>query len=329
MNTSIHTQCAGRWDQVLKAIGMDERVFNGRHQPCIYCNGTDRARWVKSKQYYQCNQCGAHQPMNIAIDYLGIGFKESAKYIRKNILGTHMETVKQTNDTAKNEARIKSIYAGLKRITADDPAGKYLISRGIKQPPVSGVAYHPSVACWDTDGEGKMFNRGNYPALVGVIRDAIDSIISLQINYLTADGKKLDVSAPKKILPLISHMKGAAIRLGEVNQDTQHIAITEGISTGLAWQQDNGGVVWCAINANNMPDIYIPPHIKHVYIIADNDTSYTGQAKAFELANRLVVREKRTVKVVQLIANGSDKPLLHMEEPTGLDYLDYLTLNAS
>ena len=36
MKTDIKQECQGRWSGVLTNLGIDERIFNGKHQPCIF-----------------------------------------------------------------------------------------------------------------------------------------------------------------------------------------------------------------------------------------------------------------------------------------------------
>ena len=86
-------------------------------------------------------------------------------------------------------------------------------------------------------------------------------------------------------------------------KDSEILIVAEGSETALAaryllaQQSGKEHPAWATISANNMKKVAIPKCVKHVIIMGDNDSTFTGQAAAYELANRLVVREKRTVEV--------------------------------
>jgi phage/plasmid primase-like uncharacterized protein len=247
------------------------------------------------------------------MNHLGYGFKDTADHIRQIIGTTKMTAPVQTDDSAKVKARIDSIVSGLQKITSKDAAGLYLIKRGIKAPPAKGLAFHPGLPYY-ADG----VKQGTHPAMVGIIRNAENKVIGLQINYLTADGKKLAVDDNKKN---IGDKKGGMIRLGDVTNGA--LAVAEGVGTALAFHQKNSITTWAAIDAVNMASITVPADVHTVYVVADNDKSYTGQYRAFELANRLTVKDQKKVYVVQLV-NVMGGNLEACEFPTGLDYLDFI-----
>jgi putative DNA primase/helicase len=56
--------------------------------------------------------------------------------------------------------------------------------------------------------------------------------------------------------------------------------------------------VWACVNGNLLAK-WMPPEIaQEVTIFGDNDKSFTGQAKAYQLANRLELQYKRKVSVI-------------------------------
>lgn len=237
-----------------------------------------------------------------------------------------MQPVKQTDDEAtraKNEARIKKIHSGLKRITPETAAGLYLIKRGISAYPEANCYAHDAVPYYE---DGKLV--AEYPAMVSVLRNAAGETVTHHITYLTADGKKLDCESPRKILPVIRPMKGAAIKM--FNPDTV-LAIAEGVETALSYYVDSGIPTWAAVNTNGMESVEIPQEIRDVHIVCDEDSSFAGQSAAYTLANRLKVKEGRNVLVVRLGYSDYSAVSLDQHFDIGIDrdFNDYLIAQAN
>ena len=291
MRADIKTECVGRWAPILTNLGINAQIFNGKHQPCVFCQGTDRARWDKAKEFYFCSQCGSKQPIDMAIEFTGMSFKEAAQLIRPNIMNAALKIVKPV-DTQQAEDRIKRIHAGLKRITPDSIVALYLAKRGITVLPEQDCYQHDGVEYWE-DGIKSL-----HPAMVSVFRTAAGEVSTYHLTYLSANGTKAEVTTPRKILPAIRPLVGAAVRLFKVDD---MLAIAEGIETALSVMQTIGIECWATGSANNMKAVAIPESVKTVWVYADSDESFTGQAAAYELANRLKVREGKTVRVVTLV----------------------------
>jgi putative DNA primase/helicase len=168
----------------------------------------------------------------------------------------------------------------------------YLAKRGIKVLPDADCYQHDAVEYWQ-DGEKSL-----HPAMVSVFRTPSGEVATYHITYVTKQGEKAPVQIPRKILPVMRPMVGSAIRLFEAEEV---LAITEGIETALSVRQDQGIHCWAAGSAQEMVNIVIPETVKVVWIYADSDESFTGQKAAFDLANRLKVKEGKTVRVVTLI----------------------------
>jgi putative DNA primase/helicase len=82
---------------------------------------------------------------------------------------------------------------------------------------------------------------------------------------------------------------GGAVRLYDV---APHIGITEGIETAIKAAKRFRLPVWAAVTARGLTD-WKPPHgVERVTVFGDCDHNFTGQAAAYTLANRLVVRNK-------------------------------------
>jgi putative DNA primase/helicase len=122
-----------------------------------------------------------------------------------------------------------------------------------------------------------------------VVRGPDGHPVNLHCTFLTNDGHKVLANPAKRVMrgPLPD---GCAIRLGPIGQT---MGIAEGIENALSASILNEGmVVWSAVNGGLLSKWAPPPEVQTVHIFADNDASFTGQAKAYALANRLVVQFK-------------------------------------
>jgi putative DNA primase/helicase len=299
----IKYELKGRWSSVLQSIGLPIESLNGKHGPCPYCGGKDRSRYDKNKEVLFCSGCGHKSGIEVAMQWLNMSYKETAQYLRPQREKFTMTEIKAT-DTAANKARIDRIRKGLKMLTGDCIASRYLAGRGIAVLPDTNCYFHPSVPCYE---DGKKI--GDYPAMVSVIRTPSGSGASLHITYLSAYGKKAGTSADRKILPPVESLYGAAIRLFDV-KDT--LCIAEGVESALSVNMDTGLPVWAAVNAGMMEKIVIPESVKFVYIYADEDKSFRGAKAAYTLANRLISQGREVVRVIRLVdrqqwVDGGDK----------------------
>lgn len=320
MRLDFRAQYVGRWAGVLSFVGFPEQLLNGQHHVCPFCVDKKwrRFRWDRKREFSICNYCGAFQPIELAIRWTGYTFKELIKLIRNERIET-MEKIKPIDDAkilAQNESRIKKIHAGMKRITPDTSAGLYLIKRGITEYPPYNCYAHDGIPYYQ---DGKVI--AEYPAMVSVIRNSQDETVTYHITYLTNEGEKAKVECVRKVLPMIKPcMSGAAIKL--FKPDTV-LAIAEGVETALSFYTENGIPVWSAINTNGMICIDVPEYVKDVYIVCDEDKSFSGQLAAYTLANRLRIKENKNVWVIRLKYN-IDELESYSESGLGMDYNDYL-----
>ncbi len=291
MKTDIKVELKGRWGSVLQSIGFPAESLSGRHGPCQFCGGKDRSRFDKNKETLFCSGCGHKSGIEIAMHWLNMSYGETAQYLRPNKETYKMTEIKAPDYTA-NADRIKKIHAGLRRLTGDCLASRYLAGRGITVAPEADCYFHASIACWN---EGAKL--GDYPAMVSVIRTPTGEVASYHLTYLSDDAKKADVQAPRKIMPVIQSMDGAAVRLFKASDC---LCIAEGIESALAAHIESGMPAWAAVNAGMMEKIVAPVSVKHVAIYCDEDKSFRGAKAAYTLANRLKTAG-HDVEVIRLI----------------------------
>jgi len=323
-NRNIYDQCAGKWTRVLESIGVDEKYLSGKHSECACCDsGKDTYRWDKSKELMYCGYCGAKNGMGFAMSYLGMDFKETAAYIRKNFLGIEkMENNQKTKEQLKDEQNralnakfLTDIAATAVKLTGDDPVTKYLNNRGITAIPQT-IRFLPE---YKQDLVG-------YPCLIARLDDAHGNRVSYKIIHLTVDGQKANVPIVKKTLPCERDMKGSAVKLFK---HAGTLAVCEGIETALAHHQDTKIPTWSLDNAGNVAAFDVPMDVKHLIIIPDTDANFTGQSAAYMLARKasaLIGKQGyqlESVSVNLILRFQADYEVL-TDHGTKCDYLDYL-----
>jgi len=174
------------------------------------------------------------------------------------------------------------------------PMARYLKSRAlaVKVPDmVRDLRFAGSVPYLD---EGEVL--GNYPAMVAAVRDVRGNLVTLHRTFLTEEGRKAAVAAPKKLLamPEDRTVNGAAIHFGE----TQSVlALAEGIETALSVAIATGLPCWSCISAGGLERVEIPGRVNVVFVFADKDRSGTGERAAGALQKRLA-QSGRTVCVL-------------------------------
>jgi putative DNA primase/helicase len=317
--SAISQQAIGKWPSILTTLGVDQSFLKNRHGPCPMCGGKDRFRFDDKggKGSYFCAGCGAGDGFNLLQKLNGWTFAEAARRVEE-IIGNCRATPAPQDDSSKNEARLKRLHAGLRRIAHDDPVGRYFLSRGITILPKQDVYFHPGVDYFTQADNGKPVKVGTYPAMVAIFRSITGATCTFHITYLTPDGQKIAGHPAKKFLPAIHPLPGGAIRLGGI---APQIGIAEGIESTLAAMQDYQIPCWAAGNANLLEQVLIPEPVKSVVIFADEDSSFTGQKAAYTLANRLKIQFKKDVSVVRLLGGGRET---YQDSGADIDYLDYL-----
>lgn len=313
MSERLNELTRWRWRSILSDLGIDLKYLSNKHTSCPICGGKDRFRF-DDKNGMGTFYCNTHGPGNgfiLAMQWLGCDAKTTSKKIMSIVQGGVMteKTNNCTNDVEKNTARIKKIHRGLCRITIDNAAGKYLSHRGIKNMPNKDCYFHPAIAYYDG-----IEKQGDYPAMVSVFRTSENEVATYHITYLTNDGMKAPVPSVKKIMPVIHPISGSAIKLFRPNVI---LGISEGIETALSVEQNEGVTCWAAGSANGMINVAIPDEIKCVIIYSDND--YTGKSAAYQLATRLLQREKKEVSVVVF---NDRQPIVDAGEK--YDFNDYI-----
>ena len=187
------------------------------------------------------------------------------------------------------------------------PARRYIELRGLREAwdllKPDTFRFHPDLGYWQN---GKLV--GKSPCLVAKVIDRHGNFRAIHRIYLEKGGSKITWADAKKSL---GPVKRGYVKI--IPAQT-HVAITEGIETGLAVYLATGIPVFAALSTSGMERIILGEEIKTVCIFADKDKSGAGQRAAGRLARRLTF-QGREVK----------KPILPaMEIPPGRKGVDFL-----
>lgn len=268
--SSIHDRCRGRWLEVFREAGIDEKILNGRHHPCPACGGEDRFRYKRDIEggYF----CGSHRAngMDLLMHITGMSFVQACELAEK-VVGKDDNYKPEPPTYAE---RMAERSAPLHR-------SAYLESRGLVVPP--GLQCIRSLPYF----EGKQ-KVADYPAIMAPVRHHEHGFRTYHATYVV-NGAKAPVERARKILPGKS-ISGAAVQLCGQPRDGV-LGVAEGIETATAaWLLAGKHYpVWSVLSTSGMRSFEWPPAVKRLVIYADNDANLAGHAAAYHLAHRALI----------------------------------------
>lgn len=194
------------------------------------------------------------------------------------------QTVEMQERDQRFAQAIDACWQASKPLTDVPAVGRYLSLRGLSELPsdvLKDLRALPLGKCLD-DGIQKSF-----PMMVAAVRDGLGRLVTLHRTFLSSDGHKAPVSAPKRIsaLPSDRTIVGCAVRLGN---PVEKLAVAEGIETALSVVKATGVPCWSCLSAHGLETVEIPEGVEEVFIFADKDRSETGQKAAENLRKRLL-----------------------------------------
>lgn len=272
----------GHWREILPALGVDSKFLRNQHGPCPMCGGGDRFRFDDQHRMggYICSQCGAGDGFKLATHVTGLSFQYIAEKIRE-MLGHSNDYTGPTGDVEemRRRDRMRAVWQGSGRPELYGAVSAYLEER---------------VGCLWPSGELREALYCGHPTMVARVLDhSGQRAVNLHLTLLGQDGHKADVETNKRVmkgrLP-----DGCSIRLGP---EKAVMGVAEGIETAISAAIMFDMPVWACINANLLSKWVPPEKAEHVTVFGDNDANFTGQAKAYHLANRLELQFKRKVTV--------------------------------
>jgi hypothetical protein len=145
----------------------------------------------------------------------------------------------------------------------------------------------------DPDGKNGFKLLGTFPAIVMMYSDKKGKPLNIHRIFLTKDGKKAPVPAPKKMMKSHSSFdyNGGAARLVEPYGSV--LCVAEGLETALSVLEAMQLPTWSLVSATFL-EMFIPPEgIKQVLVFVDKDRPSKqhpkghGQEAGFKLVKRL------------------------------------------
>ena len=320
----------GRWPDLLPALGVAAPALTRRHGPCPGCGGRDRFRFDNRRDAGDWYCGGGGQPVS------GDGF-DLLRHVHgwtpaqavgavADFLGLRGETTPAPPRPLPRPATVPGPAADaagehkdlhrLHRLTRESApldvhrhalAAAYFESRGLgtlADDLPQALRYHPALAHWTEDAEGRPVQSGAWPALLAVVSGPDGRPVTLHRTWLAEDGRgKAPVTAPRKLCPPVrpGALRGAAVRLYPA---AARLALAEGLETALALRLAlPDWPVWSCISAGGLAGVVLPPSVREVLVGADFDRAGIDAAEA--LARRLT-DEGRTVRIALPDAPGWD-----------------------
>lgn len=280
---SIHDIARGRWHAILPALGISSKFLTNKHGPCPICGGKDRFRYDDKggNGTYFCGNvsCGPGNGVDLVMKFLKLDFREARDRIAEAAGEASVKIAKAVDDT-KIAALAENLWHKASPLTGFDPVSVYLAKRGIKLAPLPHELRYLADALYVHDDK----SRTRHPAMLARFAAPDATRWTVHRTFLDEKGNKADLPKRKMFVPGPCP-QGGAIRLAH---SAETMGIAEGVETALSAMLLNDVPVWAAADAGKMTRWQPPPAAKNIIIFADEDSSYTGQRAAVDLAHRLV-----------------------------------------
>jgi phage/plasmid primase-like uncharacterized protein len=179
-----------------------------------------------------------------------------------------------------------ALWAQCTPISPRDAADLYLMNRGLGlevQSP-DALRFHPALDYWEMGGR----KLGTFPAMVAMVKNAAGEPVALHRTYLTPDGMKAPVPAPKKLTGTSGTLAGSSIHLWppRLIDGEFWLGVAEGIETAIAADLMFRVPTVAALSAHGLETFQWPAEVTHLVVFADNDRNGVGENAARALAAR-------------------------------------------
>jgi putative DNA primase/helicase len=279
-----------RWRAILPALGVPLGLLDKKAQPCPFCGGTDR--FVFDDKHgngdYFCRQCGPGNGFVLLEKLNGWDFKRTADEVDRIIgaIGPPKTTYVKRGVIRRED--VSQLWTDARQIKRRDPVDAYLRSRSISPDDLQIAVPFWAKGLRFTSRMWHAPTRKFLPCMFAMFRTADGDLGTIHRTYLT------DVEPRRMFLPH-AVPKGGAIRLGEPRAA---MGVAEGVETALAAALISKMSVWAVTSERLLRDWIPPPDVKHITVFGDNDANYVGQAAAYALANRLVLKGHEVVVAI-------------------------------
>ena len=195
-----------------------------------------------------------------------------------------------------NRARIASLWAEARPVSADDAAGRYLARSGAAQGTwPAALRLHPALDYWHMQADRKPVCLGQFPALLalfevdtypcGLHGAPVPHAVALQRIYLAAEGALAPVPAPVKLTGKAGPALGACARLAPADSASRVMGMAVGIATALRIAQATRMPVWAVPDASLLAHARWPRGLRSLHVFVDTRDPAQWQPAA-ELARK-------------------------------------------
>ena len=222
----VQEAASGRWLDILIDAGLPEVMLLRLNRPCPLCGGRDRFSFYRNKPdgHWFCRGCGYGDGLSLLQKWRSERFTDTLVYLER-VLGlpeykrqdTGPDSVQTAEAAAKKrrQDRIEAVWKeaqALSKVPPSDPVRLYLASRGLYCGSICELRSHPLLDYWEELDDGDRTHK-RWPAMLALVTDDEGRIVTLHRTYLTPEGIKAPVEAPKKLYA--GGARGGLIRLGE------------------------------------------------------------------------------------------------------------------
>lgn len=276
----IHKRTEGRWADILAGVGIPLQALKGKHTACPLCGGNDRFRFDdrQGRGTWICNQCGAGSGVDMVMKYLNMDFLSAKTEIERHIPAAQARVKKAVRGPETTPDRIEKVWAKGTPITEHDPAGKYLLSRGVYQPKIPSLRFVANAFYRHDDG-----HTSDHPAILARFVSPDAKVATLHTTYLTYDGCKANLPIVRRFAACPRPAHGS-VRL---DYSSEVLGVSTGLETSRSASILFGVPVWATLCDGALNDWTPPDHVKSVMVFGDNDANFSGQLAAYGLARRL------------------------------------------
>jgi putative DNA primase/helicase len=283
MMSDIAQRAMGRWQEILPLLGVDRKYLGKGHGPCPMCGGKDRWRFDNNKNIgsWICTHCGAGDGFTLLCKLHGWSFKDAAQRVEAFVGVTNAKPLTARSDDGWQRRICRETWGAANHVTREDAVTRYLDARGL---PLADYprSLRSAAQCRFQGSAGVEY----HPAMLAQIVTSEGEAVGLHRTYLDDTAfTKMPIDDAKRIFGRLP--AGAAVRLAK---PATTMGIAEGIENALAAKTLWGIATWAALTAERLMTWEPPADVKEVFVFADNDVSYTGQAVGYGLARKLHAR---------------------------------------
>src|ERR1019366_9915304 len=146
----------GRWTEILRSLGVDDKILNRRNQPCPLCGGTDRFQYTDKygEGNYHCRSCGAGGGIKLLQAYHGWDFGTTFKRVEECVGSVSALPCSKPSQPSPEKMKklAKRIWDEAKPVTPGDEVDRYLSNRGLRLTEYPRtLRFHPALGYYEKD----------------------------------------------------------------------------------------------------------------------------------------------------------------------------------